>query len=286
MATELATAEQIVPPKDMSIIKMENDMLISAAATASARNIVEITDSLKHQITAFPAFAEDAMYCLVVGTDPKTKTQELAEDLSVRMAETIRSEWKYNRVDELVEVIDNDNVKVTGVFTDFLSAIVTRRERIVCKTWTDRKGTPRRHSDDKFHSKIVPGQLSRVIREAVLRSLPASMRTELLSHIRATLSDTLTEGKVTQIIAGFSRINVTEEDIVKYLGKERSQWNEDDRVTLHGVFASINSGQSSVESEFHAESPADPPPPEKSKADDIADQLEKTDGGTIKKSPF
>ena len=115
-------------PRDLAVIKMENDSILAAAA-AHPRDHHAIVAEMKSQFDAYPKLAEGARYSKPVGRVeicPRCKAEtrykkvcpkcgaavpmKIARGLSVRTAETAAALYKYNRIRATVTDLDNEKV--------------------------------------------------------------------------------------------------------------------------------------------------------------------------------
>lgn len=234
---------------DYQLIKMENETIM-AAASVRPRNNQAVMRELLDQIEAYPSFAESVMYAKPIGKDQSGQMQ-FARGLSIRAAEAIAAAWGYNRIEQTVEPIDDDRVRVTATFTDFQTGRIWRDSGIVSKWYKDRYGKMTKHNDDRFFNVVLKAELSKRVREAVMRSVPPGVRSELQNLAEQMVARLLTDEVVEKIVASFRSIGVSLAQLENLLGKPIAKgWTTDDRVTLQQVFTAIRDGETTVGEAF------------------------------------
>jgi hypothetical protein len=239
------------------LIKVENDM-ISAMAVMRPRNNAAVLAELTEQIQTYPSFAEAVVYSKPVGTG-KDGRPVYARGLSIRAAEAIAAAWGYNRISQSVEPIDDDTVKVTAQFLDIQTGRVWTDSGIVSKFYKKSGGGVARHSEDRFYSVVVKAEMSRRIREAIIRCVPPGLRSELQLIAEKAVAKLLTNEAVERIVGSFGAIGVQLVQIEKLLGKPiHKGWTLDDRTTLLQVYNAIKDGETTVAEVFGSlSSPSD-----------------------------
>ena len=243
------------PATDYQLIKMENESLMMAAQVRP-RNNQAVMRELLDQIEAYPSFAESVMYAKPIGAD-KSGRMQYARGLSIRAAEAIAAAWGYNRIEQTVEPIDDDRVRVTATFTDFQSGRIWRDSGIVSKWYRSRGGQMTRHNDDRFYNVILKAELSKRVREAVMRSVPPGVRSELQNLAERMVAKLLSNETVEKIVASFAGIGVSLSQLENLLAKPIGKgWTTEDRVTLQQVFTAIRDGETTVGEAFGAHSTA------------------------------
>jgi len=207
---EVIPAPESAMPRDLALIKMENESIMMAARSAGKRNYVAIKQDIMDQLAAFPSFAKTAMYDKPVGRDGGGQMR-FATGLSIRAAEAIASAYGFNRVRADVLVVDDSTVKIEASFTDYVSGRVWSDSVLCSKNYRAAGGGTKRHSDDRFNNVVVKAEKSKVIREVILRSVPPGLRSELEEAVDIALANALDENTVKRIITQFSGKKVTQE---------------------------------------------------------------------------
>ena len=249
-----ASAEQVraiaAMPSDLAILKLENDTIQSLAA-ARPRDHHSIKADIIQQLEAYPAFAKAAIYAKPVGKDPDTNRQKIARGLSVRGAEAIAEAYGYCRIRTDVTPIDDDHVKVEATFTDYQKGRIWQDAGVLSKWYKAKGGGMVKHADDRFYNVVVKAEVSRRVREVILRSVPPGLRAELQQMAEERIGKLLDDKEVGKIIGYFGAMGVTPEQLEVYIGRSRSAgWTEDDRLNLHGLVNAIKDGETTVAEAF------------------------------------
>lgn len=235
-------------PERLAIVRMENDSMASMAA-ARPRDHKLILAEVKAQITAYPSFARAAMYSKPVGKDDSGRMKHV-RGLSVRAAEALRNAYGFNKVHTEIEPLGDDAVRITATFTDFQAGNIWTDSGILSKFYKTRDGGRRRYDDDRFYNVVVKAEVSRRVREVVLRSVPPGLKAELEEAIEDTVRSLLGPSLVQKILTTFARKGVTQEMIEKHLEKKVAEWDQDDRLNLQGIFNAIEEGETTVAEAF------------------------------------
>lgn len=262
----LAVAEL---PRDLAVIKMENDNIMALAA-AHPRNYAVILQDLKTQLQTYKSFAMEATYSKPCGKD-SNQNQTYARGLSIRAAEAIAEAYGYNRCSVDVTPIDDTTARVEASFVDFQRGRVWRRSVIVSKVFKRKGGGLGRHNDDRFNNVVCQAEGSKQLRECIIRSVPPGLRSELLLCVDEQLAEFLDENTVLNIIAQFSSKGVSKEDLERMIGKRIESFTRDDRVKLMEVWRGVESGDvepSTLRADGNSEEK-----PQGSRAEQLADQL-------------
>ena len=244
-------------PRDLAVLKMENDSIM-AAAVARPRDYPAMLADIKAQLTTFKSFAEQALYSKPVGKD-ENGHMRYARGLSVRAAEALAASYGYNRVRSSITPIDADHVKVEASFTDFQTGRIWSSEQIVSKLYKSRHGGMQRHNDDRFYNVVVKAEQSKVVRECIVRSVPPGLRAEIELIVDEQLQQFLDEKTVENVIAQFSSKSVTVEMLEQQIGKRIDSFTFDDRKTLVGLWNALDAGETTVGEIFGQAGTSDQP---------------------------
>jgi len=252
---ELAVANQL-QSSDVTLMKLENETITSLAAT-NPRNHQSIKREILDQMEAYPSFAESMVYSVPVGKDYKTGQMKYARGLSIRAAESLAEAYGFNRVRCEVDPIDDDTVRVTATFTDLQRGRVWQDVGLVSKYYKKRTGGMQRHNDERFYGLVVKAEMSKRVREVILRCVSSGLRAELQSMAERYMAKVLSGDGVSKIVDSFNNIGVGVETLENYIGRPiGAGWTEDDRVTLLSIYNAIKDGQVTVAMAF-AEKPTD-----------------------------
>jgi hypothetical protein len=94
---------------------------------------------------------------------------------------------------------------------------------------------------------------SLALRNAILRVVPRSFIDEIYAEAtKAAIGDATTiSKKVQSMIAAFSQMGAYEEQVLKLLGKSSlAEVNQEDLITMHGIYNAIKDGTISVDEVF------------------------------------
>lgn len=235
--------------QDYQLVKMQSEQIASMAQVRPRNNRQVIADLLE-QVELSPAFASECVYAKPVGKNERGEMQ-YARGLSIRAAEAIASSWGYNSIEQSVEALDDDSVKIAVVFFDYQTGRRWSDAVIVSKFYRDRSGKMTRHSEDRFHNIIIKAEKSKLLREVIIRSVNPAIRMELQSKAESVIAKMLSDDTVEKIVQSFSGIGVGLAQLENLLGKPmKSGWTVDDRMILHQVFTAIREGETTVAEAF------------------------------------
>ena len=131
-----------------------------------------------------------------------------------------------------------------------------------------------RHNDDRFYNVVLKAELSKRVREAVMRSVPPGVRSELQNLAERMVAKLLSSETVEKIVQSFSSIGVTLVQLENLLAKPMSKgWTTEDRVTLQQVYTAIRDGETTVGEAFGIHATAT-----KSEATSLAQAVEEVAG--------
>jgi hypothetical protein len=287
----LAVAQQL--PPDLMLLKMENESIMSVAQ-ARPRNYVAIVQQLQQLVDAYPEAADEAIYSKPVGTETKVvcggcgaeyavpyigkdgvqcpkcespkvkssrKVKKFAEGLSIRSAESIRSIYGFNRLAVRMEMLEDDRVKLSGVFVDYSTGTITADERIVSPFYTDRFKKQAKTPEDRFLGVVVKAEKSKLRRDVTLDSVPnivkAAYRDACEKKMKAMVSKDVIEKQIVPFMAGFG---LTLEHLEKIIGRPASLgWTEQDRLALKKIATALKNEETTV-AELLADLDDDKPP--------------------------
>jgi hypothetical protein len=235
-------------PRELALIKVENDSIMSAAQ-AKPRDYSVVLHDIESQVKTFKSFAQEAMYDKPVGTD-RDGQKRFATGLSIRAAEAMAVSMGYNKIRCDVIHVDSDMVKVEASFTDFCTGRVWTDARFVSKFYKTYKGGTQRHPDDRFYDVVVGAAKSKVIREVILRCVPPGLKSSLMECVQGEISNYLDDSTMVRLITQFSNKGVSGEMLEDLIGKKAGDFNKDDRMRLVGVWNSINEGDSTIREVF------------------------------------
>lgn len=173
-----------------------------------------------------------------------------AEGLSIHAAEALIAEWGHCAI--TVEAIDVDlqNAEITVSFVDLQNGQMRRQTKSVSKYITYRSGGQSKIDDDRFWNVVIPAKTSILLREVVLRSVPASVKEELFIAAKEAQEESLTNDQINQILETFAGKGVSQRHIEIYLGRPMERWTSADRGKLLGVWRALQDGETTIEELF------------------------------------
>ncbi len=267
-----------VLPREMAIVKMENDNIMALAA-AHPRSHAKVLADIKEQIVAYPSFTRTAIYAKPVGKD-QTGQMKFARGLSVRAAEALSEAYGYNRVRTDVTPIDPNTVRVEATFVDYQRGRVWQDAGIVSKTYRRRDGSLARHADDRFYNVVVKAEASRRIRECIIRSIPPGLRSELYTLIDEQIDSYLDDSTVMKIVSNFANKGVVVEQLEAMVGRSQAGWTKADRVTLLEAWNALETEETTIEELFGGKARAQTPADGKTATEKLAEEI--SNQGTAK----
>lgn len=247
----------------VSIVRLENNTQMQVAVQRP-RDEAKILNAALKELELYPSMAEDALYMKPVGKNPDTKKMTYAEGLSVRTAESLANRWKNSSFGCEIVAEDDLTVQLAGVFLDYENNtrhVVVGR---VAKAYRARTGQIVKRTPDQIEL-AVKAEQSKVLREVILRSLPAGLKKEYENKVRFLLKGGKVENRRQAIIARFKELNVAIETLEAHRGKKVADWQHEDIVALLGIANAMRDGELTKDAAF----------PEKKENDDKAMTEEK-----------
>lgn len=236
--------------QDLLQMKMENESIM-AECRVRPRDFAKMKAELLAQLEAFPELAEDSIYSKPVGKDLDTGKQKFATGLSVRAAEVLAEAYGYNRVRADITPIDDLRVKVEATFTDFQKGRIWQDGGVLSRVYKTARGGMATMPEDRFYNVIAKAEASKRVREVILRSVNAALKAWFFTECQKMQAKVLSEEKVGQIVAYFSGIGVTLEQIEALIGRPAAMgWTLQDKQTLAGIKTAIEAGESTAAEVF------------------------------------
>jgi len=280
LSRQLDRAQEL--PRDLMLLKMENESIMALART-KPRDQADIIRQLTAVIEAYPAAADEAIYCKPVGQtcecqcakckhryevapkdrdratcprcecrdcDYKNNVQKYAENLSIRAAETIRSIYGMNRLATSTEELPDGKVRVSGTFIDYATGTMTSDERIVSPWYKSRYGNGgmERTPEDRFLSVTVKAEKSKLRRDLILDAVPAITKAMYRDLCEKKIAESVTEGTIEEsVLPTFAKYGLSAEQVESIVGRPRSLgWTQGELLTLKKVAVSLKNGELTV----------------------------------------
>lgn len=261
-------------PRDLAIIKMENENMMALAA-AHPRDYGAVLADIKGQLQTFKSFAEMAMYNKPVGKGQNNK-MKYARGLSIRAAEAIAVAYRDNQCRTITTPLA-DGARVEATFVDYQTRRKWQKSAFVSKRYKKRGGGIAVHNDDRFYDVVCEAAGSKLLRECILRCVPPGLRSELEKCVDEQLDDFLDESTAKKIVAQFSTKGIAQEQIETLLGKRLDSFTKEDRRTLLGTWNAIDQGETTIAEVFGDNGNKKPEPaPEGTKSEQLAKELAPT----------
>lgn len=259
-----------------ALIKLENQtqMQISLARPRSEKAI--LADALG-ELELYPTAAKEAVYNKPVGKNDQGK-QIYAQGLSIRAAESIAGRWCNSAYGAEIVSEDGESITIGAVFLDMERNTRHAVSRRVSKSYKSRSGTIVKLVGDRLDM-AVNANISKALREVILRSLPAGLKAEYMEKAQEMISKTSPDAikkAIPKITAYFKKHQITPEMIENFLGKKLSEIDGDDYVELQGICNAVENGELTAKEAFGA--PSTTETQKESMAEKIAIAKAKTNG--------
>ena len=235
-----------------ALVRLENQTQMMIALQ-HPRNEARILESAVNEMVVYEEAAEEAVYSKPVGKD-QSGVMQYAEGLSIRAAEALALRWGNNAFG--AEIITDDGETVNGVATwlDYESNNRRTFPFRISRKYKKRGGTMGRHAEDRFNDIVVPAKLSRVLREVILRSLPAGLKKAYERKAREIMAKKGTN-QAAGVVKGFALYGVGQKDLEALIGKPMTGWDGKDVTKLIGIGQAIKQGETTVAQAFGHEEP-------------------------------
>lgn len=265
-------------PADLMLLKIEGETMMSAARIQPRRPMVLVAQ-LKELIDAYPAAAEEAIYSRPVGrvfevvcddcgiqytvarVDASTQcpvcesrkhaqtkpVQKLAEGLSIRAAESIRSVMGYTRMAENTERLPDGSMKISAILTDYAAGNITSKDRVV-SPFKKRGGKVERIEEDRFLDVVVKAEQAKLRRDVILDSTPAIVKALFRDECEKKMAELVPDEVIEQrILPAFASYGITLPHLEKLIGREKSLgWREEDRLQLRKLLNALKNEETTA----------------------------------------
>lgn len=233
-----------------SLIKLENNtqMQISLQRPRSEKAI--LADALQ-ELDLYPSAASGAIYNKPVGKDDNGK-QIYAQGLSIRAAESLASRWCNSAYGAEILAEEKDSILIGAVFLDMEKNTRHSVSRRVSRTYKAKGGSIVTLVGDRLDM-AVNANISKALREVILRSLPAGLKTEYINkalEIIAKTSPDSIKKAIPKIVAYFKKHDLSKDLMEKFLGKKMEEINGDDYAELQGIYNAVENGDMSAKEAF------------------------------------
>lgn len=246
MSQEMAAQEKLVAAGN-TLVRLENDTQM-AVSIQRPRDEMKILASALRELDLYPSMAEEAIYNKPVGKDDRG-AKVYAEGLSIRTAESLANRWSNSAFGADIVSEDDDAATIAAVFLDYENNTRHVMQARVSKFYKSRDGKVVQYTPDRFDLVLKAAQ-SKLLREVILRSLPAGLKKEYENKARKLLKADKISSRRTAVCERFIELGITIEQLIAYQGKDLKDWKHDDLTDLLGLFNAIRDGEVTVESVF------------------------------------
>lgn len=238
-----------------SLIKLENDTQMQIAIQ-KPRDEGKILHAALKELDLYPSMAEEVLYNKPVGKDPETGKQKIVEGLSIRSAESLANRWSNSAYG--IVLVEDDPTKdfaiIGASWVDYENNTRHAVQRRVSRFYTDRYKKTQLLAPDRFDT-ILMANGSKILREIILRSLPAGLKKEYENKARQLLKGEKLQNRRIAILQRFEPLQVTQADLEKYVAKPMKQWAHEQITSLLGLYNAIVDGETDIKEAFGKEEP-------------------------------
>lgn len=258
MKTDILPMEQSNPQTELlaqgaSIVRLENftQMQMSLQRPRDEKIILK---SAMEELDIYPSCAEEAIYNKPVGKDEGGQ-MNYAEGLSIRAAENLANRWDNSAYGCDIISEDDESVTLAAVFLDYERNTRHVIQKKVSKFFKTRHGQIKEHPPDRFKEIIIPANQSKLLREVILRSLPAGLKKEYESKAKKLLGSGNLEMRLKKMITAFKKQGITQRQIEELRGKALKDFEYEDLTEMLGVYNALKDGEITSESLFNERKP-------------------------------
>ena len=230
-----------------TIIKLENQTQMAIAVQRPRDESRILSDSLK-ELDLYPSMAREAIYVKPVGKDDSGVIKTV-EGLSIRAAESLGNRWSNSSYGTEIVSETDESATIASVFLDYQANTRHVMMATVSKFYKTRQGQIVRYAPDRFDT-VLKANGSKLLREVILRSLPAGLKKEYETKARIILKKEPIAAQRTAVIERFVDLGVTEGQLEIWKGKPIKEWKREDILDALGLVNAIRDGEASIESVF------------------------------------
>lgn len=181
----------------------------------------------------------------------KLGPMKFAEGLSIHAAEAIAEAYKYNAIDTTAESKDEQFASISATFVDMQSGRMRRATKDVPKHMTYRNGQQYKIQDDRFWGTVIQAELSKLLREVILRSIPGGLKAELFKAAKDAQETAMTDDEIDKMLLAFANDwGVSQRQLELFLGKPMPKWTSADRAKMGGVYQALRDDETTVAEMF------------------------------------
>jgi hypothetical protein len=240
-------AQERIIQQGNTLVKLENDTQMAISIQRPRDEAGILTKALR-ELDLYPSMSEEAIYNKPVGKDDKGN-KVYAEGLSIRTAESLANRWSNSAYGADIVGEDEESATIAAVFLDYENNTRHVMQSRVSKFYTTREKKVVQLTPDRFDMKIKAEQ-SKLLREVILRSLPAGLKREYRLKAEKLLKGDKINTRRTALVERFHELGVSVEQLVAYKCAEIKDWKHSDITEMLGVYNAIRDGEVNVEEAF------------------------------------
>jgi len=206
------------------------------------------------ELEIYPSMAQEAIYARPVGKETGSSNQKIVEGLSIRAAESLANRWANSAYGAEIVSDDGTLVTIAAVFMDYEHNTRHVVQRRVNRFYKAAKGGVREFSPDRFET-IVSANISKCLREVILRSLPAGLKKEYEQKAKATNASKDIRKRRSLMVKAFAELGITKAQIEEKFGLV-SKMKHADLDTITGIYNAVRNGEVPKEEVFTVKSEA------------------------------
>jgi hypothetical protein len=238
--------EQLVA-QGATIVKLENQTQMTVAVQRP-RDEVKILAAALKELDTYPSMADEVLYRKPVGKE--NGVQKYAEGLSIRTAESLANRWCNSAFGCDIIHDDEQGVILAAVFLDYESntrRVLQKKVSRMYKASQSAGGGMKRTPDDRFYDVVVPANQSKLLREVILRSLPAGLKLEYENRARQIMLGGDAKKLTTKLVQGFIRLGVSKSKLEELAGKRIDDLTPEEIANLIATGNAIREGETTIE---------------------------------------
>lgn len=222
----------------------------------SAVAMARILDACKR-----PGLAEKAEYSYKRGTTEDGK-DNFVTGASIKLAEVMAQNW--GNIDFGINELENSDgrSKVEAYCVDLETNTSRRVTYEVPHLRVTRKGSFKL-TDPRDIYEMIANRGARLVRGCILGIIPGDVQEAALKECKDTLRKEIEAAKakdkgavaaaIKKMVAAFSKLNVTQEQLEKVLGKSVADWEVEDLETLRSIGTALKDGEAKIEDYLNTE---------------------------------
>lgn len=227
-----------------ALIRLENNTQMQIAIQRPRDEAKILSDALK-ELELYPSMADEVLYSKPVGKEDGV--QKYATGLSIRTAESLANRWTNSAYGCDIIAEDAESVTLAAVFMDYENNTRHVLQKKVSRYYKNKQGVKVMTPPDRFADVVIPANQSKILREVILRSLPAGLKTEYEDKARVILGAGDKVNRENKMLRAFMRLGISKSQLEEIAGKKVSEFSPDD-ITAHiAIHNALRDGETTVE---------------------------------------